>query len=151
MPFEFIDPLADPDLIDLLSCMPMDFCLRHNMYHQWLKRFPAQIMSVAWQTYPGQLPCPVPLPAGYAQWAAPTRSSRSRIKSLRSACEQISRERNDFVSRGRVALAYVMHSLGRDTSHLLRQAELISGATSAPVPKVRESVARHVAQLVPPA
>lgn len=73
------------------------------------------------------------------------------MKSLRSAYEYLCKGRNDFLSHSRVALAYVMHSFGRDTAHLLRQAELIERATSAAAPRVTESVARRLAQLVLPA
>ncbi len=129
VPFEFVEPLADPELLRLLATLPIDFCARHRMYHEWLKRFPPQISSVAWQAYPESLPCPAPLPPGTAQWSMKVKSSRSRVKSLAQAWRQIQQARCDTVSRGRSALAYLAHGLGiRDTSHLLRQVELIEAA-----------------------
>lgn len=127
--FEFIEPLADPEVIQLCASLPIGFCLYHRMYHEWLKRFPKEITSVAWQSYPGHLPCPIELPAGYAQWAAPTRSSRSRMDALWKAFRHLDREPSQFLSRTRTALAYLLHAAGRDTSHLLKQAELIDDAS----------------------
>ncbi len=130
VPFEYIEPLADPELIRLLATLPMDFCARHRMYHEWLKRFPPQIASVAWQAYPDQLPCPLPMPPGTAQWSMKLHPSRSRLTSLARALRQVQQGRCQMVNRGRAALAYLMHGLGiRDTSHLLRQVELIEAAT----------------------
>lgn len=128
VPFEFIEPTADPELIQLVATLPIDFCLRHHMYHEWLKRFPPEIMTVAWQSYPGHLPCPIALPPGFAQWAAPLESSRSRLGSLRQALRQLGRS-DPVLSRPRVAMSYLLHGLKlRDTSHLLKQAELIEAA-----------------------
>jgi asparagine synthase (glutamine-hydrolysing) len=129
VPFELIEPLADPELIRLLATLPIDFCAQHRMYHEWLRRFPPQVSSVAWQAYPESLPCPVSLPPGTAQWSMKLESSRSRVKSLAQAWRQIQQGRCHTVSRSRTALAYLLHGLGiRDTSHLLRQVELIEAA-----------------------
>lgn len=130
VPFEFIEPLADPEVIQLCASLPIDFCLGHNMYHEWLKRFPQEIVSVAWQNYPGHLPSPTPLPPqAQSQWAIRKESSRSKLSSLTQAWRQLRREKSALVSRRAVSLAYLLHGLGvRDTSHLLRQVELLEAA-----------------------
>mgnify|MGYP001037428866 CR=1 FL=1 len=131
VPFEFIEPLFDPEVLRVVCKLPMMFCLRHHMYHRWLERFPKEILSVAWQVYPGHEPCPVPLPPGvFDQWKPPRRVRRGSafVPSLRQAM-QYWRERTLFrntLRTERVIAAYLMKALElRDTSHLLRQVDLL--------------------------
>ncbi len=66
---EYALPFYDGQFSELLVSGPVDAFLRHEFYHRWLDRFPAVIKSVAWQTYPGHLECPVPTSAsGLIQW-----------------------------------------------------------------------------------
>ena len=62
VPFEFVEPLFDPEVLRIACRLPMDYCLYHHMYHDLLKRFPPEVLSVPWQVYPGHEPCPIPLP-----------------------------------------------------------------------------------------
>ena len=69
MPFEFVEPFYDAEVLAAVCRLPLDFCLRHHMYNQWLRHFPSQIVQVPWQSYPGHEPGPIPLPSDLStQW-----------------------------------------------------------------------------------
>ncbi len=134
VPFEFIEPLFDPEVLRIVCRLPMDFCHYHHMYHAWLKRFPPEILSVGWQVYPGHEACPVPMPPGaFDQWKTPQRISGSRIRrdALRGALGYLSQLRRfrGVLRPDRVMAAYALQGLQiRDTSHLLKQVELLDNA-----------------------
>lgn len=134
VPFEFIEPLFDPEVISVVCRLPMDFCLRHHMYHEWLKRLPPEVTSVAWQVYPGHEPCPIPLPEGaYTQWQTPhgIHHGRSLWLSLQDAIRHVgsSSRYRGLLRTDRVIAAQLLRGLGlRDTSHLLKQVDLIGNA-----------------------
>lgn len=66
---EFHLPFYDADLLAAVASMPVDYGVGHRLYHAALPHFPASVMQVAWQTYPGHEPCPIPLPANAIdQW-----------------------------------------------------------------------------------
>jgi len=68
---EFHMPFYDWELIEAMAATPLDYGVNHRMYHAALQFFPASIGKIAWQTYPGHEPCPVPLPLGAIdQWGA---------------------------------------------------------------------------------
>ena len=66
---EFELPFFDSDFVASVLEVPIDICLGHGFYMQWLRHFPEVIVSVPWQAYPGHVPCPLPVPPelGY-QW-----------------------------------------------------------------------------------
>lgn len=137
VPFEFIEPMFDPEVLRIVCKMPMEFCLYHHMYHQWLKRFPPEIFSVAWQVYPGHEPCPVPAPEpAFNQWKTPRRRPRgSLITPMLGSALKYLRRRTQFrplLRTDRVLAAYLARGLEvRDTSHLLRQVDLLGTALTA--------------------
>lgn len=104
------------------------------MYHVWLKRFPPEIMTVAWQVYPGHEACPIPLPPGaFDQWRTPQRLTGAHIRrdAVRGAVDYLShlRRYRDVLRTDRVLAAYAMRALQiRDTSHLLKQVDLLGNA-----------------------
>ena len=66
---EFHLPFYDYELIEAVAAVPADFGVGHRLYNEALKFFPSTIQQVAWQTYPGHEPCPIPLPASAIdQW-----------------------------------------------------------------------------------
>lgn len=76
---EHIDPFFDADVLGAVCSLPLDFCLGHRMYSEWLGRFPPEITKVAWQAYPRHVPCPVPQPPNLSyQWAPKGRALRKR-------------------------------------------------------------------------
>jgi asparagine synthase (glutamine-hydrolysing) len=68
---EFHLPFYDWELIEAVAATPVDYGVGHRLYNEALRFFPPSINKVAWQTYPGHEPCPIPLPAGAIdQWGA---------------------------------------------------------------------------------
>jgi Asparagine synthase (glutamine-hydrolyzing) len=66
---EFQLPFFDAEFLSLVVSLPVELCLGHKFYTKWLELFPAVVTQVAWQTYPGHEPCPLPAPQGTAyQW-----------------------------------------------------------------------------------
>jgi len=66
---EYQLPFFDSDFVESVLRVPLDFCLGHRLYMQWLRYFPEVVLSVPWQAYPGHEPCPLPMPSGVAyQW-----------------------------------------------------------------------------------
>jgi hypothetical protein len=66
---EFHLPFYDADLLAAVASMPVDYGVGHRLYHAALPHFPASVMQIAWQTYPGHEACPIPLPAdAIDQW-----------------------------------------------------------------------------------
>jgi hypothetical protein len=92
------------------------------------------MLSVAWQVYPDHEACPVPMPPGaFDQWKTPQRTTGSRIRrdALRGALGFLSRLRRfrGVLRPDRVMAAYALQGLQiRDTSHLLKQVELLDNA-----------------------
>ena len=67
---EYHLPFYDWDLIEAVAATPVDYGVGHRLYNEALRFFPASINSVAWQTYPGHEPCPIPLPVqAVDQWS----------------------------------------------------------------------------------
>jgi asparagine synthase (glutamine-hydrolysing) len=91
LPIEFIEPFFDAEVLAAVCRLPLDYCLRHRMYNQWLRCFPPQIMQVPWQYYPGHEKCPIPMPADLStQWdqvnrALDRRRRRDALDGLRVA------------------------------------------------------------------
>jgi hypothetical protein len=63
-PHEFVEPFYDPEVLTAACQLPLDFCLRHHMYHQWLRTFSEPAYTIPWQSYPGHEACPVKVPDG---------------------------------------------------------------------------------------
>jgi asparagine synthase (glutamine-hydrolysing) len=79
MPLEFVEPLYDAELLSAVCALPLDYCLRHRMYNQWLRHFPPQALQVPWQYYPGHEECPVSFPVALpTQWNSGNRARDRR-------------------------------------------------------------------------
>jgi asparagine synthase (glutamine-hydrolysing) len=62
-------PFFDSVFVSSVLRVPIDTCLEHTFYMQWLRCFPSVVLSVPWQAYPGHEPCPLEIPAALAyQW-----------------------------------------------------------------------------------
>lgn len=69
---EFQVPFYDSELLEYLTSLPVDPCLYHRFYVKWLALFDPAVRAVPWQTYPGHVPSPVPIPDDLPdQWSAP--------------------------------------------------------------------------------
>jgi asparagine synthase (glutamine-hydrolysing) len=130
---EFHLPFYDADLISLVASMPADHGVLHRLYNAALPYFPNVIMSVAWQTYPGHEPCPIPLPPGAIdQWGDRQRDivRRARRRGILGEATRLLR-RSDFpmavLDRRYVAAAGLMHWMGRgDYSYVMDYAASFS-------------------------
>jgi asparagine synthase (glutamine-hydrolysing) len=58
---EHLTPFFDTEFMKAVITIPVDRCLLHEFYHEWMKRLPAAVSSTPWQAYPTHLPCPIPL------------------------------------------------------------------------------------------
>ena len=56
---EFQLPFFDSAFLESIVATPVDVCLRHSLYVKWLSRFADAVTSVAWQAYPGHVPCAI--------------------------------------------------------------------------------------------
>jgi asparagine synthase (glutamine-hydrolysing) len=125
--FEHIDlhrleyqlPFFDSRFLELMISVPLDRCLGHAFYSRWLQRFPEVVRTVPWQTYPGHVPCPLPIPPqlGY-QWdpAVTTLNSAGARRDTRLAAVRNSLEAADFpdpiLRKHMVRAAYWIYRLG---------------------------------------
>lgn len=63
-------PFFDGKLIETIMTFPVEDCLNHGVYVEWLKKLPATTTAVPWQTYPGHATCPLPVREGIPyQWS----------------------------------------------------------------------------------
>lgn len=116
---EFQLPFYDGTVIDLVGSLPMDLCLQHGLYAALLKHLPATMTQTPWQTYPGALPCPVPVPDGLLyQWSeerARLEGTAQRRQMVRDTLRLLVSTRfpTPVLRRSRVAAATAIHASGR--------------------------------------
>ena len=55
-------PFYDSRVTDWLRSAPESMIARHALYTEWLNLMPSFVRASAWQTYPGHIPCPLPMP-----------------------------------------------------------------------------------------
>jgi asparagine synthase (glutamine-hydrolysing) len=76
---EFWTPFIDAAFLEAALSVPADDGVGHGFYMRWFERLPAVARAVPWQTYPGHMPCPLPVPPGLrTQWDSRTKSARNR-------------------------------------------------------------------------
>jgi asparagine synthase (glutamine-hydrolysing) len=67
---EFHLPFFDSQFLSTVMTFPVDESLNHGTYAKWLKSWPTFVTAVPWQTYPGHIPCSLPVPKNAAyQWS----------------------------------------------------------------------------------
>lgn len=128
---EFQLPFFDADFVEMIMTVPLDLCVRHKFYVKWLELFPAPAAEIAWQSYPGHVPCAIEPPpdAGY-QWdrelirkerAVLKRELKSRGAALLSAKDFPS----EILDRTRFGIALTTYFTGlRDYGYLVQTAEV---------------------------
>jgi hypothetical protein len=130
---EFHLPFYDADVITLVAAAPADYGVGHRLYNAALPYFPEMVSAVAWQTYPGHEPCPIPLPQdAIDQWGDRQRDIARRERRagiLRQAIRLI--RASEFpaaiLERRYVAAAGLLHWLGRgDYSYVMDYANSFS-------------------------
>jgi len=126
---EFQLPFFDRDFMDAMAAVPLDEALGHKFYGRWLQCFQPAVREVAWQAYPGHVPCPVPLPPGtHAQWSSSVRARargarRRRMVGLAGRVLASPDFPGHLIRRSTLSLAGLAHALGiRDQEYLIRAA-----------------------------
>jgi hypothetical protein len=130
---EFHLPFYDADLLTLVAAAPADYGVGHRLYNAALPYFPRVISAVAWQTYPGHEPCPIPLPPdAIDQWGHEQREilRKERRAGILGEASRLVR-RDDFpapiLDRAYVVGAGLLHWLGRgDYSYVMDYASSFS-------------------------
>jgi asparagine synthase (glutamine-hydrolysing) len=130
---EFHLPFYDADLIALVASAPADYGVGHRLYNAALPYFPQVVSAVAWQTYPGHEPCPIPLPReAIDQWGDRQRDivRRERRAGILKEATRLVRD-SDFpapiLDRRYVVAAGLLHWLGRgDYSYVMDYASSFS-------------------------
>lgn len=66
---EFELPFFDADFLASVLRLPNEPLMFHRFYVDWLAQFPNGLDTIAWQAYPGHVPCTLPSPPGLRyQW-----------------------------------------------------------------------------------
>jgi len=126
---EYQLPFFDGAFVESVLRVPVDFCLGHHLYMEWLRRFPEAVLSIPWQAYPGHEPCPLPVPSAVTyQWGekvARTRQAEERQDLLRKAAEM--RRASSFptplLRRTYLSVATLLYRLQiRDVGYVIRAA-----------------------------
>ena len=75
---EFQVPFYDSEFLEYLTALPVEPCLYHRFYVDWLSLFDAAVREVPWQAYPGHVPSIVPVPDDLPdQWGGSASGYRS--------------------------------------------------------------------------
>lgn len=126
---EFQLPFFDSNFLSKIVSLPLDLCLRHKFYTQWLKRFHPSVTAVAWQAYPGHEPCPLPIPEGLSyQWDAKyqTAERQSQKKAVMRQAAELLKSKDfpgEILNRKNLRLAALIHSTGwRDYEYIIKAA-----------------------------
>jgi asparagine synthase (glutamine-hydrolysing) len=76
---EFWTPFIDSAFLEAALSVPADEGLGHGFYMRWFERMRPVVRAVPWQTYPGHVPCPLPVPPSLkAQWDAQVKLASKR-------------------------------------------------------------------------
>lgn len=130
---EFHLSFYDSDFVELMVSSPIDLCLRHGFYNQWLHYMPPSMLQVPWQAYPDHEPCPLPMPDNLiSQWGPQTYFSNFRDAQKQRLLEETHQLLNakDFphrlLNKSFLRLATWAYRFGlRDTRHVLEVARTV--------------------------
>jgi asparagine synthase (glutamine-hydrolysing) len=123
---EFQLPFFDSAFLASIVAIPIDLCLRHRFYVNWLAYFHDSVTSVPWQVYPGHEPCPLPIPEGLSyQWAeeyqtAERATQKQRLLKQASELLRAADFPDKILNKRNLRLASWIHSTGwRDYEHII--------------------------------
>jgi hypothetical protein len=126
---EYQLPFFDSAFVESVLRVPIDFCLGHRLYMEWLRYFPKVVLSVPWQAYPGHEPCPLPILSEVVyQWgegASRMRRALERSDLLREAAQMLgdSNFPKPLLRRQYLRLATLLYRLKlRDFGYVIRAA-----------------------------
>jgi len=78
---EYQLPFFDSKFLEFIFSLPLDYRLNHHFYNQWFNVFPSFVIEVPWQTYPGHVPCILPVPRKWKyQWEKGKYDFRDKIR-----------------------------------------------------------------------
>ncbi|MEX2648510.1 MAG: asparagine synthase-related protein [Alphaproteobacteria bacterium] len=143
---QFISPILDAAVVkQMLRCPAVEVPL-HRFYTRLFELLPAAARSVAWQTYPGHAPCPLPPPEGLSsQFRAPALrrdAQAQRRMSWKLICAVASPGWPSDILRRAPALAAAVEGvigLGR-YSYVVRAAYSVLDWTRIPPGELRSSL-----------
>lgn len=126
---EFQLPFFDSELLAQIISLPVDWCLSHKLYVNWLKFFSPVVTSVPWQSYPGHEPCPLPVEVNVAyQWdGAYQNEQASALKSKLLGQAKLMLKARDFptgiLKKRYLKIASTIYGFGlRDYSYVIQAA-----------------------------
>lgn len=123
---EYQMPFFDGEFLSLAVSLPIESTLYHRFYTRWLECFGDSITQVAWQTYPGHQPCPLPMPDnGVYQWErhAGKLDYQQRFRQMKTAFAWAldTRLPTEYFSRGRIFAVGILSLLTRrDYTYLIK-------------------------------
>lgn len=124
-------PFFDSSFVEFIVSIPIDLCLEHRLYVKWLSRFPEAVTAVAWQAYPGHVPCPLPIPDGLAyQWengyqAAEQHALKQALGRQAKGLIGSKDFASDILNKNGIRLAALIHRTGwRDYGYIIETAAI---------------------------
>jgi hypothetical protein len=124
---EYQLPFFDSEVLEFVCTLPLDWRMNHGLYSDWFNVLGPEVSAVPWQTYPGHLPCPLPIPAGLRHQADPpprnlTRRLRRRASAgLETLGILLSGRSLGPISRSRLWVVSALQLLGiRDYRYVLK-------------------------------
>jgi hypothetical protein len=129
---EYLLPLLDGHVLELILALPVDALLRHAFYHRLVERLGAPANAVPWQTYPGHLPCPISgIANGSPQWSESAsrehKAWRTRT-AVRNGMRMVRARQfpGELLSRWRVGLVTAATAFRlRDYTYAIEHADLV--------------------------
>ena len=125
---EFHLPFFDIDFLASIASAPLDLCLGHGLYTDWLSLFPPAVTAVPWQAYPGHRPCPLPIPAGLTyQWDKGRAAGEEKHQLVRLGDQVLGSDTfpHAILKKQFLRLARWMYKIGlRDGQSTIRAADL---------------------------
>ena len=126
-------PFYDSEFLELMVSSPVDLCLGHGFYNQWLQYLPPSMLQVPWQAYPDHEPCPLPMPEGLRyQWGPQPYFMNFQEAQKQRLLEDAGRllTAKDFpdtiLNKSHLRLATWAYRFGlRETSHVLQSSRTV--------------------------
>lgn len=123
---EHQSPMFDVEWVRLAQALPQDWLREHRFYMDWLPAFGPPVTTIPWQSYPGHVACPLPLPQdARRQWDIAAARGFRRKAVLRAARRLVAGPAPfDLLDRRFLAVAAVLHALGiRNYAYAVRAAQ----------------------------
>lgn len=130
---EMLTPFFDAEFISQIAAANIDLFIGHKLYVDWLRLFQPPVLAIPWQSYPGHVASPVPVPAGLAyQWdrsARMTPDDRANFRRMLGKALRSSQMPGRLIRREAVLAAAALTLAGiADYRYLLECAEIFAAA-----------------------